>query len=247
MRLEKKVALITGGGKGIGKATVIRFLQEGALVAFSDINREEGERTAREAPILTEKTLFIEADVTNKADVEKMVKQILDHFGRIDILINNAGVTRDSLAWKLDETEFDRIVDINLKGTFLCSQAVFEPMKAQQWGRIINTSSVSALGNIGQVNYAAAKAGIIGLAKTLALEFAPYGITVNCVAPGFTETDMTAKIPPKIKEMILAKIPLKRMAKPEEIAGMHVYLASDEAAYITGQVFFIDGGLSVGF
>jgi len=247
VRLDKKVALITGGGKGIGMATVIRFLQEGALVAFSDINQEEGERVAREAPVITEKPLFIEADVAARQEVEMMVNRVLDHFGRIDILINNAGVTRDSLAWKLDETEFDRVIDINLKGTFLCSQTVFEPMKTQKSGRIINTSSVSALGNIGQVNYAAAKAGIIGLTKTLALEFAPYSITVNCVAPGFTETHMTASIPPKIKEMVIAKIPLKRMAKPEEIAALHVYLASDEAAYITGQVFFICGGLSVGF
>lgn len=247
MRLKGKVALITGGGKGIGKATMYRFLQEGALVAFSDINREAGEKTATEAPILTEKPLFIEADVTQKKDVEGMVRQVLDRFGRIDILINNAGVSGDSLSWKLEETEFDRVIDINLKGTFLCSQAAFEPMKAQGGGRIINTSSVSALGNIGQVNYAAAKAGIIGLTKTLALEYAPYSITVNCVAPGFTETDMTVAIPPKIKEMVLTKIPLKRMARPEEIAAMHLFLASDEAAYITGQVFFIDGGLSVGF
>jgi 3-oxoacyl-[acyl-carrier protein] reductase len=247
MRLKGKVALITGGGRGIGKATVIRFLQEGTLVTFSDINPEAGEQTAREVPLFTEKPIFIKADVTSKQEVELMVSQVLNRFGRIDILINNAGVTRDSLSWKLDETEFDQVIDINLKGTFLCSQAVFEPMKAQGGGRIINTSSVSALGNIGQVNYAAAKAGIIGLTKTLALEFAPYSITVNCVAPGFTETDMTATLPPKIKEAFLAKIPLKRMAHPEEIAGMHVYLASDEATYITGQVFFIDGGLTVGF
>lgn len=247
MRLQKKVALITGGGKGIGKATVIRFLQEGALVAFSDINREEGERVAREAPVITDKPIFIEADVTARQEVEMMISRVHDHFGRIDILINNAGVTKDALSWKLDETEFDQVIDINLKGTFLCSQTVFETMKAQMGGRIINTSSVSALGNIGQVNYAAAKAGIIGLTKTLALEFAPYFITVNCVAPGFTETHMTATIPPKVKDMIIAKIPLKRMAKPEEIAALHLYLASDEAAYITGQVFFIDGGLSVGF
>lgn len=247
MRLKNKVALITGGGKGIGKATVIRFLQEGAHVAFSDINLEEGERVAREAPFITEKPLFIEADVTDRTKVEIMVHQVHSRFGKIDILINNAGVTRDALSWKLDEAEFDQVIDINLKGTFLYSQMVFEIMKAQSGGRIINTSSVSALGNIGQVNYAAAKAGIIGLTKTLALEFAPHSITVNCVAPGFTETDLTANIPPKIKETILAKIPLKRMAQPDEVAAMHLYLASDEAAYITGQVFFIDGGLSVGF
>jgi len=247
MRLENKVALITGGGKGIGKATVIRFLMEGAHVAFSDINRAEGERTAREVTVIKEKPLFIEADIADKAKVGQMVHQVMDRFGRVDILINNAGVTRDALSWKLDETEFDRVIDINLKGTFLCSQAVFEPMKKQGGGTIINTSSVSALGNIGQVNYAAAKAGIIGLTKTTALEFAPYAITVNCVAPGFTETDLVVSLPPKIREIVVGKVPLKRMAKPEEIAALHLYLASDEAAYITGQVFFIDGGLSVGF
>ena len=246
MRLEKKVVLITGGGKGIGKATVMRFLQEGALVAFSDINPQDGEQTAKEAPVVTQPAFFIEADVTSRKDVENMVSRVLERFERLDVLINNAGVTRDAISWKLDEDEFDRVVGINLKGSFLCSQAAFGAMK-QQGGRIINTSSVSALGNIGQVNYSAAKAGIIGLTKTLALEFAPYAITVNCVAPGFTDTHMTASIPPKVKEMILAKIPLKRMAKPEEIAALHLFLASDEAAYISGQVFFIDGALSVGF
>jgi len=247
MRLENKVALITGGGKGIGKATVIRFLMEGAHVAFSDINRADGERTALEVPVIKEKALFIEADIADKSKVTQMLNQVIERFGRIDILINNAGVTRDAMSWKLDEAEFDRVIDINLKGSFLCSQAAFEPMREQGGGKIINTSSVSALGNIGQVNYAAAKAGIIGLTKTTALEFAPYGITVNCVAPGFTETDLVAKIPQAVKDKITGKIPLKRMAKPEEIAALHLYLSSDEADYITGQVFFIDGGISVGF
>lgn len=247
MRLANKVALITGGGRGIGRATVARFLMEGAKVAFSDINRQTGEQAASTLPVVADAPLFIESDVTDKAKVAAMVRQVIEHFGRIDILINNAGVTRDSLSWKLDETEFDRVIDINLKGTFLCSQAVFEPMKAQGSGRIINTSSVSAMGNIGQVNYAAAKAGIIGLTKTLALEFARNAITVNCVAPGFTESDMTANIPEKIRAGIVSKIPLGRMAQPEEVAALHLYLASDEARYVTGQVFFIDGGLTVGF
>ena len=175
------------------------------------------------------------------------MEQVLHWFGRFDILINNAGINRDAISWKLNEEEFDQVININLKGTFLCSQVAFEAMKAQGSGRIINTSSVSALGNIGQVNYSAAKAGIIGLTKTLALEFAPYHITVNCVAPGFTETRMTNNLPKKVKDLILSKIPFKRMAQPEEIAAVHLFLASDDAAYITGQIFFVDGGLSVGF
>jgi NAD(P)-dependent dehydrogenase (short-subunit alcohol dehydrogenase family) len=246
MRLKDKVALITGGGKGIGKATVLRFLGEGASVAFSDINREDGEQLVRETagPV---PPLFIGADVTDRKQVEEMVRKVLERFDRIDILINNAGVNRDSLSWKLSEEEFDQVIDINLKSTFLCSQAVFEPMKARGTGRIINTSSVSALGNVGQVNYSAAKAGIIGLTKTLALEFAPYHITVNCVAPGFTATRMTEGLPQKVKDLILSKIPFKRMAQPEEIAAAHCFLAGDEAAYITGQVLFVDGGLTVGF
>ncbi len=247
MRLTNKVALITGGGRGIGRATVARFLTEGAKVAFSDINRQTGEQTAKELSVAADAPLFIESDVTNKQKVDEMVARVLERFGRLDILINNAGVTRDSLSWKLDEVEFDRVVDINLKGTFLCSQAVFETMKAQGSGRIINTSSVSAMGNIGQVNYAAAKAGIIGLTKTLALEYARNAITVNCVAPGFTESDMTINLPEKVKTAILAKIPLGRMAQADEIAALHLYLASDEARYMTGQVLFIDGGLTVGF
>jgi len=245
MRLLNKVALITGGGKGIGKVTVLRFLREGAHVVFSDINKEFGERLVMEAP--GEKPIFLHADIVIKHEVEEMISSVLNRFGKIDILINNAGVTHDALSWKLDESEFDRVIDVNLKGTFLCSQRVFEPMRAGGGGRIINTSSVSALGNVGQVNYAAAKAGIIGLTKTLALEYARYGITVNCVAPGFTATDMTNRIPDEIKEIIVTKIPLKRMAQPDEIAAMHLFIASDEANYITGQVFLVDGGLSVGF
>lgn len=246
-RLENKVALITGGGKGIGRVTVLRFLEEGAAVAFSDINREDGQRLLEETSSSSPSPLFIQADVTDKMAVRDMVDRVLQRFDQIDILINNAGITKDSLSWKLNEEEFDRVIDINLKGTFLCSQSVFESMKERGGGRIINTSSVSALGNIGQVNYSAAKAGIIGLTKTLALEFAPYHITVNCVAPGFTATRMVEDLPPKVKEMILSKIPFKRMAKPSEIAALHLFLASDDASYITGQVIFADGGLTVGF
>ncbi len=247
MRLPKKVALITGGGNGIGRATVLRFLQEGALVAVCDIDPQAGEQVLQEVQPFKDKALFIQTDVTKRTEVQVMVRKVLDHFGRIEVLVNLAGINKDDLSWKLDEQAFDDVVETNLKGTFLCCQAVFEPMMAQKAGRILNTSSVSAVGSIGQANYTAAKAAIIGLTKTLALEYAPYNIAVNCVAPGFTQTRMTDSVPEKIKEKILTKIPLKRMATPDEIASMYVFLASEEATYITGQVFFVDGGLTVGF
>ena len=246
MRLTDRVAVVTGGATGSGRATVERFLQEGARVAFCDLNLEAGQALA--APMEGHRRpLFGAVDITNKPQVEAFVQDVLRHYRRIDIWVNNAGITRDALTAKLAEDQFDDVVRINLKGTFLCCQAVFPAMKEQNSGRIINTASVSALGNVGQANYAAAKSGVIGLTKTLALEFARYNITVNAVAPGFTETQMTATIPDKVREMILQKIPFRRMAKPEEIAGVHAFLASDEAAYITGQVFFVDGGLTVGF
>lgn len=247
MRLSNKVALITGGGGGIGRAIVLRFLQEGALVAFCDIDTQAGEHVLQEASRFKGNALFVQTDVTKRSEVRAMVKTVCAHFGRLDVLGNIAGIAKDALSWKLDEKAFDEVVESNLKSTFLCCQAALEPMMTQKAGTVLNTSSVSAVGNIGQINYAAAKAAIIGLTKTLALESAPYNITVNCVAPGFTQTRMTAGIPDKIKEKILNKIPLKRMATPEEIASIYTFLASDEARYITGQLFTVDGGLTAGF
>ncbi len=247
MRLQHKVALITGGASGIGRATVLRFLREGALVAFCDLDKQAGEHLLDEVRHLKDQVLFVQTDVTKRQEVQALIEQVLRRFGRIDVLANIAGINKDALSWKLDEQAFDAVIETNVKGTFLCCQAVFEPMRAQNGGRILNTSSVSAVGNIGQANYSAAKAAIIGLTKTLALEYAPYRIAVNCVAPGFTETRMTAGLPEKIKDKLLAKIPFKRMAVPEEIAAMYAFLAGDDAAYITGQVFTVDGGLTVGF
>ncbi len=252
MLLKDKVALITGGGNGIGRATAVRFAREGAKVVISDLDEaglEETRQVCEDADVA-----IVVGSVTSREDVQRMVDTAVTQFGRLHILVNNAGVNRDGLTTRIKdgETKFmsdekwDRVLDVNLKGTWLCSQIAAVPMMAQKYGRIVNTSSIGALGNIGQANYAASKAGVIGLTKTLALEWARYNIAVNCVAPGATKTQMTAGIPEKIMAGLLAKIPLRRLAEPEEIAAVHLFLASPEAAYVTGQVLFVDGGISVG-
>jgi NAD(P)-dependent dehydrogenase (short-subunit alcohol dehydrogenase family) len=190
--------------------------------------------------------IVLKADISKKEEVEGMMQKVVEHFGKLDILVNNAGINRDAFAKKMIEEDWDLVIRINLKGTFLCCQAAINTMGKQGFGRIINTSSIGSLGNPGQANYSASKSGVIGLTKTLALECARYGITVNCVAPGATKTPMTVKMPENIFQMITEKIPLKRWAEPDEIANMHVFLASEEASYITGQVIFVDGGISVG-
>jgi 3-oxoacyl-[acyl-carrier protein] reductase len=203
-------------------------------------------RVARELTEQGARVLVLEGNVTKKSDVEAMVQKILDEYKRIDILINNAGINRDALAKKMTEEQWDSVLDVNLKGAFLCCQAVFGPMSEQKNGKINNTASIGAYGNIGQANYAASKAGVVGMSWALALEYARYNINVNVVAPGATQTPMTAGIPDKVREMIINSIPLKRMADPAEIANTHLFLASDEANYITGQVIFVDGGITIG-
>jgi NAD(P)-dependent dehydrogenase (short-subunit alcohol dehydrogenase family) len=190
--------------------------------------------------------IIIKADISKKDEVDGMMRKVVEHFGRLDILVNNAGINRDAFAKKMSEEDWDLVIKINLKGTFLCCQAAINAMGKQGWGRIINTSSIGSLGNMGQANYSASKSGVIGLTKTLALECARAGITVNCVAPGATRTPMTTKMPQEIFDAITQKIPLRRWAEPSEIANMHLFFASEEANYITGQIIFVDGGISVG-
>lgn len=245
--LEGRVALITGGGSGIGAATANLFAREGAAVCVADVVEANAQSVAESIVREGGRALAVTCDVTNKDQVAAMVQKTLQAFGRLDILINNAGINRDALLRKMSEEQWDSVIDVNLKGSFLCAQAAAEPMIEQKYGRIINTASIGALGNIGQANYAASKAGVIGLTYTLALELARYNITVNCVAPGATETAMTAGIPEDIKQNLLARIPARRMARPEEIAWVHLFFASEESAYITGQVLFVDGGITVGF
>ena len=247
MRLKNKVALITGGGSGIGEATVLKFSEEGAKVVINDVNKDNANKLAEKLKAKGCEALVCIADVCKKSDVEKMIKQIIDKFGRLDILVNNAGINRDSFAKKMSEEQWDKVIDVNLKGTFLCAQAALVPMMEQKSGKIINTASIGALGNLGQANYSASKAGVIGLTKTLALEGARYNINVNCVSPGATNTAMTAGMPPEIAQKVKEKIPLRRFAEPNDIAEMHLFLASEKSSYITGQVIFVDGGISVGF
>jgi 3-oxoacyl-[acyl-carrier protein] reductase len=254
MLLKNKVALITGGANGIGRATALRFAREGARLVVSDVDENGLQEVSQEIEAGDGQSVMVMGSVTARADVQKMVDTALERFGRLDVLINNAGVNRDALVTRIKEGEakfmsddhWDMVLNVNLKGTWLCSQIAAVPMMKQNYGRIVNTSSIGALGNIGQANYAASKAGVIGLTKTLALEWARFNIAVNCVAPGATKTTMTAGIPEKFMEGLLAKIPYRRLAEPEEIAAAHAFLASDEAAYITGQVLFVDGGISVG-
>jgi 3-oxoacyl-[acyl-carrier protein] reductase len=254
MLLADKIALVTGAGSGIGRATALRFAQEGARMVIADLNEEGLEATAQGITAAGGQVVKVTGNVALRDDAQGMVNAATAEFGRLDILINNAGITRDGLTTRfkdgevkfLSEDNWNAVLDVNLKGSWLCAQLAAVPMIKQMSGRIVNTASIAVLGNIGQANYSASKAGIIGLTKTLALEWARYGIAVNAVAPGGVKTPMTATIPEKIMEGILQQIPYRRMAEPEEIAAVHLFLCSDMASYITGQVIFVDGGLSVG-
>jgi 3-oxoacyl-[acyl-carrier protein] reductase len=254
MRLDGKVAWITGSGNGIGRATAELFAQQGAKIIVADVDEAAAKAVSNDIANSGGDSIWVTGNVSDKQEVDDMLKAGLEAFGRLDILINNAGVTRDALTVKIkeddikmmSEDDWQGVLDVNLKGSFLCSQAAAVPMINQNSGRIVNTSSVAALGNIGQANYAASKAGVIGLTRTLALEWARFNITVNCISPGGTKTRMLDGIPEKIMDKLQARIPLRRFAQPEEIAAAHLFLVSDDASYITGQVLFVDGGVSVG-
>lgn len=252
--IENKVALITGGGNGIGRATAVRFAREGAKVVISDLDEAGLAETQVEIESTGGSVTAVSGSVTTREDVQKMVDTAVSTYGGLHILINSAGITRDGLTTRIkdgqplfmSDEQWDTVLNVNLKGTWLCCQLAAVPMIEQGYGRIVNTASIAALGNVGQANYSASKAGIIGLTKTLALEFARYGIGVNCVAPGGVKTRMIESIPEKIVARLIEGIPFRRFAEPEEIAAVHLFLSSEEAAYITGQVLFVDGGTSAG-
>lgn len=246
MRLHGKVALITGAGRGLGREAARTFAREGAAVAIAEFDPITGAETAAELSAAGHAAIFVQVNVADAAGAHAMVSQVLSHFGRIDILINNAGITADATLLKMAEEQFDRVIAVNLKGVFNCTQAVAPTMVAQGHGRIINTTSVVGLyGNFGQTNYAAAKAGVIGMTKTWAKELGRKGITVNAVAPGFITTDMTAQMPAHILEAMQAKVPLGRLGTPTDVANAYLFLASDEAAYINGAVLSVDGGVTI--
>lgn len=244
MMLKGKIAVITGGAQGIGKAVARRFASEGADIVIADINPEPAAITAQEIEQLGRKALFCRVDVSNIDDAEAMADETIKAYGRIDILVNNAGITRDSLLMRMKRDDWDKVVDINLGGTFNCTKAVARHMVRARYGRIINISSVVGLmGNAGQVNYASSKAGVIGFTKAVARELAGRAITVNAIAPGFIDTEMTRVLPEKERQRLVSQIPLSRLGLPEDIAHCAKFLASDEANYITGQVIQVNGGM----
>lgn len=245
MSLSGKVALVTGGARGIGRATVIELAKAGADVAINYAGSEEAaKQLAAEVEGLGRKTISIQTNVADSAAVGEMVKKVIEEFGHIDILVNNAGITKDNLLMRMKEEEWDQVIAVNLKGVFNCIKAVTRQMMKQRSGRIINMSSVvGVMGNAGQANYVASKAGVIGLTKSTARELATRGITVNAIAPGFIETDMTSSLGDEVNKGILSQIPLGRMGQPEDIAKMVRFIASDEAGYVTGQIIHVDGGM----
>jgi 3-oxoacyl-[acyl-carrier protein] reductase len=245
--LENKVAVVTGGSRGIGRAIAIQLAKSGADVAiFFSSNQEAADETLLEVQKVGQKGLSFKVDVSSSSQVESAMKEVLNAFGRIDILVNNAGVTKDNLLVRMKEEDWDRVIDTNLKGVFLCTKAVARTMMKKRSGRIINISSVVGVaGNAGQANYVAAKAGVIGLTKSIAKELAAKGVNVNAVAPGFITTDMTSGLDEETKEKLLKEIPLQRFGDPLDIAKVVTFLASDGSSYITGQTIHVDGGMVI--
>jgi len=242
--LNKKVVVVTGSGQGIGKAIALLFADHGANIVITDINQETANQTAEEIKTRGVDAIAVASDVSSKDDVNNLFAKAVEKWGRVDVLINNAGITMDGLFIRMKEEQLDRVLDINLKGTFLCAQAAANVMRKERSGVIINISSIAAQGNPGQANYSASKAGVIGLTKTLAKELAPLGIRCNAIAPGFIHTPMTDKIPEKYKEKVLAAIPLARFGEPDDVAKVALFLASDLSSYITGHILDINGGIS---
>jgi len=244
MNLSNRSAIVTGSGQGIGKEIALTLSEHGASIVISDINAATAKEMAAEIEAKGGKSIAIVANVTVPAEVNKLVEQTIAQFGHVDILVNNAGITRDTLLLRMSESEWDLVLATNLKGAFICTQAVLRHMIRQRWGRIINIASVVGLiGNAGQANYSAAKAGIIGLTKSTAREIASRGVTANAVAPGFIDTEMTKKLSDNVKQEFLRQIPLGYAGTPRDVAHAVAFLASEEAHYITGQVLNVDGGM----
>lgn len=244
MILEDKVAIVTGAAQGIGRAIALLLAKEGAHIVVSDINLPKAQETAQEIEGLGRKALPIQVNVVSLEDVEKMVATVIERFGRVDILVNNAGITRDRLILRMTEEDWDAVLDVNLKGTFNCTKAVLRHMAKQKSGKIVSIASVvGEMGNAGQGNYAASKAGVIGFTKSMAREFAQRGININAVAPGYIETAMTDAIPEAAREEWKKWIPMQRFGQPEDVAQAVLFLVSEASNYITGQVLNVNGGI----
>lgn len=244
MDLNGKVALVTGSARGIGQAIALTLAKRGADLVLVDLEEAALKIVAQEIEVLGKKALALKADVSNSEAVEKLVEQAIESFGKIDILVNNAGITRDNLLLRMKEEDWDAVLKVNLKSAFLLIKAASRHMMKQRWGRIINISSVIGLmGNTGQANYAASKAGLIGLTKSAARELASRGITVNAIAPGFIQTQMTASLPQEIKDKLRAAVPLGFLGEVEDVAHTVAFLVSPDTRYITGQVINVDGGM----
>ncbi len=246
MKLKNEVTIVTGAGSGIGKETALLFAKEGAKVVVADINEKSGNETVEEIKKSDGEGIFIKLDICNRELAKHMAEETLKKYGKIDVLINNAGIVQDALLAKMTEEQWDKVINVNLKGTFNCIQAVVDVMIQQGKGVIINTSSVVGLyGNVGQVNYSAAKAGLIGMTKTLAKELGKKGVRVNAVAPGFIMTPMTANVPEKVLELMKEKTPLRKLGEPRDVANAYLFLASNDAKYVNGAVLSVDGGLVI--
>ncbi|SNT14001.1 3-oxoacyl-[acyl-carrier-protein] reductase [Anaerovirgula multivorans] len=246
MRLKEKVAVVTGAARGIGKATALKFAKEGAKVVLCDLSIDSLQEAVGELKDMEAEVLAYPVNVTKREEIQSMVDDVVEKWGSVDILVNNAGITADNQLLKMPEEDFDKVIDINLKGVYNCSQIVAQAMVEQGSGVILNASSVVGIyGNFGQTNYAATKWGVIGMTKTWAKELGRKGIRVNAVAPGFILTPMTEKMPDKVLDMMRDKSPIKQLGTPEDIANAYAFLASDEAKFITGTVLSVDGGVVV--
>ena len=245
--MDKKIALVTGGSKGIGKSIALKLAEDGYDIAFTYSSDENAAHdTLEELNKLGSNTLSIKKDMSIEEDVKEAIKEIEEKLGTVDVLVNNAGITRDGLLMKMKTEDFDRVIEVNLRSVFLTTREVIRPMMKKRYGKIINVSSVvGIMGNAGQANYAASKAGVIGFTKSIAKEFASRGIRANAIAPGFVETDMTKVLKEDVKEEMLKNIPLGYFAKPEDVANLVSFLASEKSDYITGQVIQIDGGMNI--